>query len=63
MTALDPIIGYDAAAEIAKQGYGEGRRIIDVAAERTSIPRDELARLLDPRALTYGGMASGKNGG
>jgi fumarate hydratase class II len=56
VTALNPIIGYDKAAEIAKQAYAEGRRIKDVAVERTSIPRDELDRLLDPAALTLGGI-------
>jgi fumarate hydratase class II len=56
VTALNPIIGYDKAAEIAKQAYLEGRRIKDVAAEKTSISRDELDRLLDPAALTTGGI-------
>jgi fumarate hydratase, class II len=51
VTALNPLIGYARAAEIAKQAYREGRPIIDVAAEATDIPRDELARLLDPARL------------
>jgi len=63
VTALNPIIGYDAAAEIAKQAYADGRRIIDVAAEKTSLSREELGRLLDPRALTCGGIATGLTGG
>ena len=52
MTALNPLIGYARAADIAKQAYREGRPIIDVAAERTDIPRAELERLLDPVRLT-----------
>jgi fumarate hydratase class II len=52
VTALNPLIGYDRAAEIAKQAYREGRPIIDVAAEATDIPREELERLLDPARLT-----------
>jgi fumarate hydratase class II len=63
VTALNPIIGYDAAAEIAKQAYADGRRIIDLAAEKTSLSREELDRLLDPRALTFGGIAAGSTGG
>jgi len=63
VTALNPIIGYDAAAEIAKQAYAEGRRIKDVAAEKTSLSRVDLDRLLDPRALTFGGIAAGVTGG
>jgi fumarate hydratase, class II len=52
VTALNPVIGYAKAADIAKQAYREGRPIIDVAAERTALPRDELERLLDPARLT-----------
>jgi len=63
VTALNPIIGYDAAVEIAKQAYADGRRIIDVAAKKTSLSRAELGRLLDPRALTLGGIAAGSTGG
>ncbi|HSI61251.1 MAG TPA: class II fumarate hydratase [Ideonella sp.] len=52
VTALNPLIGYLKAAEIAKQAYKEGRAIIDVAAEKTDIPRAELEQLLDPVRLT-----------
>ncbi|MCK4815825.1 aspartate ammonia-lyase, partial [bacterium] len=52
VTALNPIIGYDKAAEIAKRAYAEGRPVLDVAIEMTDIPESELAELLDPRNLT-----------
>ncbi|MFG5408562.1 lyase family protein [Piscinibacter sakaiensis] len=52
VTALNPLIGYAAAAEIAKQAYREGRPVLDVAVERSGLPRDRLAALLDPRTLT-----------
>lgn len=55
-TALNPLIGYEKAAEIAKQAYREGRPVLDVAAEQTGLPREELVRLLDPARLTYGGL-------
>ncbi|MGR8939980.1 MAG: class II fumarate hydratase [Gammaproteobacteria bacterium] len=48
VTALNPVIGYAKAAEIAKAAYRQRRPIIDVAAEMTEIPRDELEKLLDP---------------
>lgn len=54
VTALNPIIGYSKAAEIAKQAYREGRPVIDVAAENTELGVDELTTLLDPKKLTYG---------
>ncbi|RUO43896.1 aspartate ammonia-lyase [Aliidiomarina taiwanensis] len=52
VTALNPIIGYDKAAAIAKKAYQEQRPILDVAAEETDIPKEELAELLDPVKLT-----------
>ena len=41
-------VGAAKAAEIAKQAYREGRPIVDVAVERTDLPREQLERLLDP---------------
>ncbi|MER3437869.1 MAG: aspartate ammonia-lyase, partial [Chloroflexota bacterium] len=63
VTALNPIIGYDAAAKIAKRAYAEGRRVKDVAAEMTKLSPEELDRLLDPRALTEPGIKGGGTGG
>ncbi|WP_341707576.1 class II fumarate hydratase [Halopseudomonas sp.] len=56
VTALNPIIGYQKAAEIAKQAYKEGRPIVDVAAENTDLSREQLTQLLDPAKLTEGGI-------
>ena len=56
VTALNPIIGYDKAAEIAKSAYQSNRPIIDVAEESTDLSRDELLSLLDPNKLTEGGI-------
>jgi fumarate hydratase class II len=55
VTALNSVIGYDKAAEIAKKAYKEGRPIKEVAAEMTDLSKAELNRLLDPRKLTEGG--------
>ena len=56
VTALNPIIGYDKAAEIAKFAYQTNRPIIDVAEEFTDLSREELLNLLDPQKLTEGGI-------
>lgn len=56
VTALNPIIGYHKAAEIAKSAYQSHRPIIDVALEMTELSRAELERLLEPAALTRGGI-------
>jgi fumarate hydratase class II len=56
VTALNPIIGYQKAAEIAKTAYKEGRPIIDVALEHTDLDRSQLETLLNPEKLTAGGI-------
>jgi len=63
VTALNPVIGYDAAAAIAKRAFAEGRRVREVAAEATGLAPAELDRLLDPRSLTEGGIKGGGSGG
>ncbi len=56
VTALNPIIGYEKAASIAKTAYKDGRDVIDVAEEMTDLSRAELEKLLDPMQLTHGGI-------
>jgi fumarate hydratase class II len=47
-TALAPEIGYEKAAELAKEAYRSGRTIREVARERSGLPEDRLRQLLDP---------------
>jgi fumarate hydratase, class II len=54
VTALNPVIGYEKAAQIAKRAYAEGRPIREVAREMTGLSDEELAARLDPAALTRG---------
>ena len=56
VTALNSVIGYNAAAAVAKKAYQAGRPIIDVAEEETELDRATLERLLDPTVLTQGGV-------
>jgi fumarate hydratase class II len=63
VTALNPIIGYEKAAAIAKQAYKEGRPVLDVAVERSGLPEKQLRKLLDAAALTRGGIHGGGSGG
>ncbi len=58
VTALNPVVGYLKAADIAKKAYAQGRPIIDVALEETDLSKDKLLRLLDPASLTKGGIKS-----
>ncbi len=62
-TALNPVIGYEKAAAIAKRAYLEGRPVFDVALEMSGLDEAELRRLLDPAALTKGGMQGGGGAG
>ncbi|HXZ59558.1 MAG TPA: class II fumarate hydratase [Steroidobacteraceae bacterium] len=63
VTALNPVIGYEKGAAIAKAAYAQGRPIRDVAREMTNLPAADLARLLDPAELTRGGIKGGTSGG
>lgn len=47
-TALAPIIGYDAAANIARTAHQTGRTVREVAREMTGLDQKRLAELLDP---------------
>ena len=58
VTALNPIIGYAKAADIAKTAYKFNRPIIEIAHEMTDLTIDELTKLLDPSQLTQGGINS-----
>jgi fumarate hydratase class II len=63
VTALNPIIGYEKGAAIAKQAYADGRPIREVAAKLTNLSAQELAQLLDPLELTRGGVKGGGGAG
>jgi fumarate hydratase class II len=63
VTALNPAIGYERAAAIAKRAYAEGRPVFDVALEMSGLGPEELKKLLDPAALTRGGLQGGGGSG
>ena len=56
VTALNPVIGYELGAKVAKTAYAEGRPVKEVARDLTDLSDEELDRLLDPAALTKGGI-------
>jgi fumarate hydratase class II len=62
-TSLAPVIGYDAAADISKQAYKTGKTVREVAREKTQLSEEELARILDPAAMTLPGLEGGPAGG
>ena len=62
-TVLAPIIGYDAAAKIAKEAYETGKTVRQVALEKKVLPEDELNRVLDPMSMTEPGITEWSAGG
>lgn len=56
VTALNPIIGYDQAAKIAKKAFKDNRPVKDVAREMTDLSDEELDQALDPIKMTKGGF-------
>jgi fumarate hydratase class II len=62
VTSLAPIIGYDRAAEIAKESAKTGKTVRTICMERHILPEAELALALDPVAMTKPG-GEGSAGG
>ena len=62
VTSLAPIIGYDRAAEIAKESAKTGKTVRDLCREKNVLPETELNAALDPIAMTEPG-GSGSAGG
>jgi fumarate hydratase class II len=63
VTSLVPKIGYDAAAEIAKESMRTGRTVREICRDRQVLPEAELAEALDPWGMTEGGIHAGGGGG
>jgi fumarate hydratase class II len=62
-TALNPYIGYDKAAVVAKKSAQEGRSVRDVVKEMGLLKASDLDRALDVRAMTEPGVGKGGGGG
>ncbi len=62
-TALSPAIGYDKAAEVAKEAAKTGSTIREMAKSKTSLTDAELDVLLDPAKMTEPGVSTGGGGG
>lgn len=56
-THLNPIIGYDKAAEIAKEAQRTGKAVREVALERGVLSQEQLDKVFDYYAMTEGGIA------
>ncbi len=63
VTVLNPIIGYEKGAAIAKKAYAQNRKLKDVALEDTDLTEEQLTELLDAKAMTEGGIKGSGGGG
>jgi aspartate ammonia-lyase len=52
VTALVPVIGYEAATDIARVALQSGRGVYELVLERGLMTREELDQLLNPEAMT-----------
>ena len=62
VTSLVPKIGYDAAAEIAKESVRTGKTVRELCREKNVLPENELREALDPWGQTEGGIHAGGGG-
>jgi len=62
-TALNPLIGYDKAAEIAKKSFATRRPVRELAGEMTDLKPAEIEQALDPRRQTEPGLDFGGGAG
>jgi fumarate hydratase class II len=60
VTALAPVIGYDAAAKLAKEAFATGKTVRQVAMQRKVLPADKLKRILAPWRMTEPGIPEKK---
>jgi aspartate ammonia-lyase len=52
VTALNPVIGYDRSTELAAEATRTGRGILELIREKQILSEDEIAKVLDPIAMT-----------
>jgi aspartate ammonia-lyase len=52
VTALNPVIGYDRATELAAEAAKTGRGILELIREKKLLSEDQIAEVLDPMAMT-----------
>jgi aspartate ammonia-lyase len=58
-TALSPHLGYQQAAEVAKESLATGRSIKEIVLEKRLLPPEKLSRILDTHVMTEPGIPGG----
>jgi aspartate ammonia-lyase len=52
VTALNPIVGYEKATELANEAYKSGKGILEIVRERNVLTEAQIKEMLDPVKLT-----------
>ena len=52
VTALNPVLGYDKATELAQEAYKSGKGILEIIREKNILTEQQIKDLLDPAKLT-----------
>ena len=52
VTALNPVLGYDKATELANEAYRSGKGILEVIREKHVLTEEQIKTILDPVKLT-----------
>ncbi|HEY4424998.1 MAG TPA: aspartate ammonia-lyase [Pyrinomonadaceae bacterium] len=52
VTALNPVLGYEKATELAGEAYKSGKGILEIIREKKILTEDQIKELLDPIKLT-----------
>ncbi len=58
VTALNPHIGYDRGAIVAKEAFASGRNVRDIVVEKGWLSAEQVDELLDIERMTEGGVIS-----
>jgi len=58
VTALNPVIGYDKSTELAAEAMKTGRGILELIREKKVLTEEQIAKVLDPAAMTGQGRPS-----
>ena len=52
VTALNPVLGYDKATELANEAYKSGKGVLEIVREKKLLTDQQIKDLLDPVKLT-----------
>jgi aspartate ammonia-lyase len=54
-TALNPYVGYLAAAEVAKESAKTGKTVVEIVRERKLLTEEQIAKVFSPEGMTHPG--------